>query len=227
VPTTGLLLEAAQLVDEMRLFREQIPSSRVVFERIAGAPEPSGDQTAREFIALVDGARDLVQIAALLRLREYDATRLAFDLVTAGLVRIVATDGHAEQTAGQAMGPRELIAAANGVLARMLVEARQTGREEVWRTAPAGFFVLPIPHASLFGGVGFDEEGRVHEELLLGNAVREAEESGEGLDFLGETLVEFLSFGSFVLCDGLAEEAEASLRERLRQMAHESGFELD
>lgn len=93
LPTEKVLMEGARRIDEWSRIETQVPHLGVI---PALAPlEPSGEAATLdllpaewEVLAEVDGARDLRQMAAALRIPEFEVARTVFGLVTTGVVSL-------------------------------------------------------------------------------------------------------------------------------------------
>ena len=93
LPTEKVLMEGARRIDEWSRIETQVPNLGVI---AALAPLAAEGQPATldllpaewEVLAEVDGARDLRQIAAALRVPEFEVARTVFGLVTTGVVTL-------------------------------------------------------------------------------------------------------------------------------------------
>jgi hypothetical protein len=83
----GLLMEAARRMDEMRFFREKVPSDAFVPVQVPGK-RPLDD--VAEIFAFCDGKRSITEIARSTGQLEFDVTRAVFQLVSAGVVQVMA-----------------------------------------------------------------------------------------------------------------------------------------
>jgi Domain of unknown function (DUF4388) len=84
--TEALLLDGLRRLDEMELFRGRVPGLHVRPRRIGKAPADELSDDARLLLGACDGRRSLAQIAAETALGEFEATRVAYRLVVAGLL---------------------------------------------------------------------------------------------------------------------------------------------
>lgn len=93
LPTEKVLMEGARRIDEWSRIETQVPHLGVI---PALAPLEASGQAATldllpaewEVLAEVDGTRDLRQVAAALRLPEFEVARTVFGLVTTGVVTL-------------------------------------------------------------------------------------------------------------------------------------------
>lgn len=221
--TSGLLLEGVQRMDEMRYFREKIPSSRVVFEPMDPPPRVTLDATEMGIVRVIDGTRDLAEVARAARVTEHVATRACFRLLQAGFIRVapvglLGSRGKAARKAGVA----EILDVVNTVLERVAEEARQVGRERELRQAPATFYAAATPFSLLFELVELDDAGRLEVEILLDNLAQAL--ASDPAQHLLEALSEFLSYAVFLVCEGLPAEQAGPVRARLEAILREEGM---
>lgn len=126
IPIEALLMEGARRIDEWSRIRERIPHLDVV-PRLA-APDagamPQLDLLPSEwrFLTLIDGRRSLRELAAALRESEFDVARIAFGLVSTGVLELLG--GSADERLPTASGPVAIAHArrARGALLRGDVE---------------------------------------------------------------------------------------------------------
>jgi hypothetical protein len=85
VPAGQLLFEAARRTDEMRFFRDKIPSGAYVPVPTHGTANKVPEECARVFAAC-DGKRTVDAVGRVVGMLEFDVTRSVFQLVNAGCV---------------------------------------------------------------------------------------------------------------------------------------------
>lgn len=96
--TNNLLMEGARRSDELRHFRKLIPGMRIVLKRkVRSFPPATVDAMQDEFLARCDGVRTLEQVADMLGLGEYEATRMAHDLLSRGELEVVPRDEEGDE----------------------------------------------------------------------------------------------------------------------------------
>jgi hypothetical protein len=91
VPTESLLMEAARRIDEWSTLESKVPHMGVIPTLVADAADgPTLDlhPTEWEVLAEIDGARTLKAIAVALGRGEFDVAKIAFGLVSTGVVAI-------------------------------------------------------------------------------------------------------------------------------------------
>jgi len=136
VSTESLLMEGARRIDEWSRIADTIPSLAVV-AALAPVEDEAPSQLDLlphewEVLTMIDGTRDLRQIAQSLGRAEFDIAKIAYGLVTTGVIEVrppdragaaPARDGELEAQVQQARAtlasgrPEEALALARGVLA--------------------------------------------------------------------------------------------------------------
>lgn len=208
--TSSLMLDGMRRVDEMQYFREKIPSTKVIFEQ-GEHKELSLEELDSLLLEHIDGQKDLTQIAQDAHITEYDATRTAFRLLQAGIIRPRAENflGRRGQAAHEG-GLVDVLQLANKVLTVMLEEARKVGREQELRQAATSFHASDTQYNRLFHRVALQPNGGLDPALLVGNL--SAIKPKEPIEFLYQAMNEFLSFALFVTVDGLDNIVEQQIR---------------
>lgn len=112
VSTESLLMEGARRIDEWSRIADTVPNLQVVpeFAPVDGAHEAQLDLLPHEWevLTMIDGERDLRSIAGALGRSEFEIAKIAYGLVSTGVVRLrepggaprasapTATDNHAD-----------------------------------------------------------------------------------------------------------------------------------
>lgn len=211
IPLDGLLLAGVQRLDEMRYFKEKIPSAEIVFEAGELRASVSLNEGDFAFLRLVNGRRDLAEIARMAQVSEYDATKAAYRLLQFGVIRPRSEEflGRPGQLAKNA-GMNEVIELTNSVLALLFSEASRVDRDLELRQAPRAFYAAATLYSPLLRGVEVSGNGNVDSTLLARNL--EVVDPGDQADFLYQGLNEFLSFAIFMVVEGLEPDAERRIR---------------
>ena len=84
--TEALLLDGLRRLDEMELFRGRVPGLWVRPRRTALPPADELSEDAQLLLGSADGRRTLARVAVDTGLGEFEATRVAYRLVVAGLL---------------------------------------------------------------------------------------------------------------------------------------------
>ncbi|OYV73205.1 MAG: hypothetical protein B7Z72_03000 [Gemmatimonadetes bacterium 21-71-4] len=92
VSTESLLMEGARRIDEWSRIAAKVPSLRMIpaFAPVAGGHEAQLDLLPHEWevLTMIDGDRDLQAIAAGLGRSEFETAKVAYGLVTTGVVEL-------------------------------------------------------------------------------------------------------------------------------------------
>jgi hypothetical protein len=88
LPVRPLLMHGIQRLDEMELYRDVIPNDDVILQPRPDADASALEEDAARVFALLDGARSLGEVAAAVDLGEYEATRVAYNLVKTRLATV-------------------------------------------------------------------------------------------------------------------------------------------
>jgi hypothetical protein len=153
LPTEKVLMEGARRIDEWSRIESQVPHLGVVPALAPLEPGVAPTQldlrpSEWEVLAEVDGERDLRQIAATLRVSEFDVARTVFGLVTTGVVGLHDPTALRKARGGDGEEVDALVAAAEVRLGAGDVEAAREAAETALALRP--------------------EDARVH--LVLGRA---------------------------------------------------------
>ena len=142
IPTDALMMEGARRIDEWTKIAEKVPS----LSAIPVLAPLNADHSAQldlqpgewEVLAMIDGARDLRAIASSLGKSDFDVAKVAFGLVTTGIIELRLPD----RTSGamSAVGdPGPLIERAREALATgRLEEALDTAHQAVLADGRSG-----------------------------------------------------------------------------------------
>lgn len=221
LPTSELLLDGMHRLDEMRYFREKIPSSNMVFER--GEPqEVSLEEMDQRVFELINGRLDLLEIAREVGRSEFEVTKSAFRLLQVGLIRPRTSNilRRRRPESGQT-ALLDLLRLTNTALAQLQEDSAYAGRDDVLRQTPTAFHASGSPSSVLFEKVQLDSDRSLDIEQILDNLAQSKTESP--IEFLYLGLNEFLDFCLFVITDGLEPAQAQQIRERLNQLVRSEG----
>jgi hypothetical protein len=181
-----LLVEAVRRMDELRYFRERIPSDKHVPVRVSDRAPPEGE--LRAVYDAVDGQRSVAELSRAIGQGEFEATRAIFQLVQSGRVVI-----HTPRPTGLAGS----IALFNEAIVMILaaVDAAQRGEEVRWQLA--SFATGAGDYDALFRSAGPAADGTVDTEKLIENATLLAGPAQAEV-MLSQWLYEYVSFAMFV-----------------------------
>jgi Domain of unknown function (DUF4388) len=200
VSANALLMDGVTRLDEMRYFRQKIPSAEHVPVKHEGRSAP--DEELCAVLATVDGKSSIREIGRVSGLGEFETTKQVYGLVQSGHLTI-----HPPRAAG---GPSALVAAANGALTAIYRAAAQAGRAEEVRAGLASFSVGAGMYDILFRNAGPDESGALDAEAVAHNSAIVA--GGAAPDnMLKQLLHEYVAFALFSAGAALGSSAEADL----------------
>jgi len=205
VSANALLMDGVTRLDELRYFRQKIPSSDYVPVKIEGRGTPGDEFTA--MFAAVDGKSSVEDLGRATGLGEFEATKQLYALVQSHHVAI-----HPPRPSG---GPAALVEAANAALREITSAVHSEGRAAEHRESLASFAVGAGVYELLFRGAGPDDSGALDAEQVVENAlVMTAGADSEGL--IKQMLHEYVSFALFSAGALLGSEREAELGRKLR-----------
>lgn len=110
---TNLLMEAARRIDEWKVLSKRIPSTRLVPVFTNRGSSTSVSFTPHEWaiICKIDERRSIEGIASVLSMSAFEACKLLYGLVTAGLVELTESLGGEQAERLESMTPDQLSAA--------------------------------------------------------------------------------------------------------------------
>lgn len=204
VSANALLMDGVTRMDEMRYFRQKIPSAEHVPVKNEGRGAP--DDEFKALYAVVDGRSSIGEIGRVSALGEFEVTKQVYGLVQSGHVAI-----HPPRAAG---GPTALVAAANGALTAIFRVAASAGRVEEVRSGLSSFAVGSGVYDMLFRNAGPDESGALEAEAVAHNSAVVA--GGADPDnMLKQMLHEYVAFALFSAGAALGSAAEAELSKQV------------
>lgn len=200
VSANALLMDAVTRMDEMRYFRQKVPSAEHVPVKNEGRGAP--DVEFKLTFDAADGKSSVGEIGRISGKGEFEITKQVYGLVQSGHVSI-----HPPRAAG---GPTSLVAAANGALTAIYRAAAASGRAEEVRSGLSSFAVGAGVYDILFRNAGPDEQGALDTEAVIHNSAIVAGGSDPD-NMLKGMLHEYVSFALFSAGAALGSAAEAEL----------------
>ncbi len=200
VSANALLMDAVTRMDEMRYFRQKVPSAEHVPVKNEGRGAP--DLEFKLTFDAADGKNSVGEIGRISGKGEFEITKEVYGLVQSGHVSI-----HPPRAAG---GPTSLVAAANGALTAIYRAAAASGRAEEVRSGLSSFAVGAGVYDILFRNAGPDEQGALDTEAVIHNSAIVAGGSDPD-NMLKGMLHEYVSFALFSAGAALGSAAEAEL----------------
>ncbi len=184
ISLNGLLMDGVTRMDEMRYFRQRVPTAEYVPERVDGRPDPG-----KEFLTLwaaIDGQQSVNELGRVLGLGEFETTKLLFQLVQSKHV--------AMQRPRLRGGPLEVVETANAVLREIHQEADTAGKGTVLRQQLSSF--ADGNYEMVFHDAGPYEKGTFLAQRVVDNT--RAMAAGANVEkLLKELLYDYVSFALF------------------------------
>ncbi len=200
VSANALLMDGVTRMDELRYFRQKIPSSEHIPLRVENRGTP-----AEEFQVVyqaIDGKQSVGDLGRQTGLGEFDTTKALYALVQSQHVAI-----HPPRVSG---GPTALVSAANGALRAILAAAENSGKAAEVRDNLASFAIGAGVYDILFRKAGPDESGALDPETVAANSVFVAGGADQE-HLLKQMLHEYVSFALFSAGAALGSGAEGEL----------------
>ncbi len=204
--TGQLLMEAARRMDELRFFREKVPSDAWIPAPVA----TSGRKAPPELVELLsqcDGRRSIAEIGRRIGQLEFEVTRGVFQLVAAGLVVV---------TAPRPEGVAPIVETYNRAVAEIHRACDEAGSGRELRAGLEQFAMSTGVYVPLFAGAGPAEDGTLRAERIAQNLAAIAGDAGD--PWLTQQLLEHAGFALFHAGSLLPREAEAALNARVAEI---------
>ena len=221
VSTQSLLMDGIRRIDELSLFRARIPGPRAVVRRREAGRATTLRPTEAALLGLVDGRRTVAEIATAAHMNEFDATKILFHLVEAGVLEAVAGSAapasEAERIRAVARGMSELLrtvgqAIAPGARAAFLDAAQQF----LWDGASP--FAPLLRQLTVAGDGGVDEAAIVDAVAALdGDALAALDPSAAPARVALAALRDALFFWLFLAGDRVGRDVDEALGRAVRQ----------
>lgn len=199
MPVNSLIMEGVRRMDEMRYFRERIPSDQHVPERVKERARPKEDELVRVYNA-IDGARSIADICRVVGQGEFDVTRHVFQMMQEGCVVV---------RPPRPTGPAAIVALFNEAMTLVMREVDAVGRGDEVRKHLASFATGAGIYDTLFMRAGPKPDGTLDEQRLIDNASMLAgPDQAEGM--LAQWLHDYVSFAVFIADPVLRASAGSS-----------------
>jgi hypothetical protein len=218
LPMQGLLLEAVRRADEMSVYRERIPSVNARLRRTAKPPPELNADTEEvlQALAVMGPETSVSDLAKVLQVAEFDATRVAYELLRKGLVELVKAQPNVPAVKLQ-KADEHRIEVFNLGFREIHDEVSRAGRLEHFQagvhkylTDDAGGF------HGLFKGVQLDATGALSLAVLAQNLGRLVAEGHDPSTVLTEALNELTFFMLFQCGELLDPQSDEHLGRRVR-----------
>jgi hypothetical protein len=193
----GLLLEAARRMDEMRFFREKVPSDQYIPVPVAG--KKPADDLAKVFEEC-DGKKSIADIGRATGQLEFDVTRSVFQLVSSGCVIV---------NAPRPRGPEAIVEMFNPALLAVHERCDAAGKGQEIREGLSRFATGGGVYDPLFMGAGPLQDGTLKPDRIGRNIAALAGEDPDA--WLVELMNDYVGFALFQAESILSREAQATL----------------
>jgi hypothetical protein len=204
VSASGLLMDSVTRMDEVRYFRQKIPSGDYVPVRLEAKTSP-----APEFLSTfeaIDGKANVEEIGRITGLGEFATTKNLYALVQSKHVAI-----HPPRFSG---GPAGLVAFANVALRAIHQFADGADKGKALRESLASFAVGAGVYDMLFRKAGPDESGAYDPEIVAHNSQIVAT-GADAENVLKQMLHEYVSFALFSAGTALGSEKDGELKKEV------------
>lgn len=189
-----LLMDGVTRIDEMRYFRQKIPSADHVPVRSDSRDAPSDEYSAT--YQAIDGMRSITEIGRIRGLGEFETTKQVYGLVQSKHAAI-----HPPRLSG---GPHALVALANDALRKVFEAVDAFGKGAQVREGLASFAVGAGVYDILFRGAGPNAKGELDADRVAANSLIIAG-GADPINLLKQILHEYVGFALF--CAGNALES--------------------
>jgi hypothetical protein len=201
VSLNALLMDGVTRIDEMRYFRQKIPSCNHVPVRSESRDAPPDEYNAT--FQAVDGVRSVLEIGRLRGLGEFDTTKQLYALVQSKHVAI-----HPPRLSG---GPHALVALANDALRKVFEAVDASGSGGQVRDGLASFAVGAGVYDILFRGAGPNAKGELDADRVAANSLIIAG-GADPMNLLKQILHEYVGFALFCAGNALEPNSEERLK---------------
>ncbi|MBN2193462.1 MAG: DUF4388 domain-containing protein [Polyangiaceae bacterium] len=200
IPAHVILMDGVTRLDEMRYFREKIPSADFVPVRVDGATDPP-EECAPVFRA-VDGKLSIEELGRVTGEGEFATTKHIYQLIQSKMVRV-----DPPRVTG---GPEAIVTMANTALRAIFLTIEAAEKAAPVRENLASFAVGAGVYDILFRNAGPSSQGTLDARVVMDNLVIVAG-GGDPENILRQMLHEYVSFALFSAGAALGSEKEAEL----------------
>jgi hypothetical protein len=204
VSANALLMDGVTRMDELRYFRQKIPSSDYVPVRLEGRAPPAAEFAT--VYAAIDGKSNIEEIGRVSGLGEFETTKQCYALAQSKHIGI-----HPPRLSG---GPAAVVSTANGALQAVFAAASESGKLEELRESLDSFAVGAGVYDILFRRAGPDENGQLDVNAVAENAIV-LSEGADAEQVLKQLLHEYVSFALFSVGGTVGPERESELKKQV------------
>ena len=204
VSANALLMDGVTRMDELRYFREKIPSAAHI--PIKNENRGTPPEELEKVFSAIDGKLSVEDVGRGTGLGEFETTKALYALVQSKHVSI-----HPPRVSG---GPTALVGAANEALRAIFSAAERAGKAGDVRASLESFAVGAGVYDILFRNAGPDPSGALHPETVAANSIVMAGGADQD-NLLKQMLHEYVSFALFSAGAALGSEAEGELAKQV------------
>ncbi len=200
----ALLMDGVRRMDEVKYFRERIPSDEHIPTQVAGRTD-----VPEEFApvhAACDAHRSVAEVGRACGLTEFEVTQAIFQLVQSGHVKI---------DPPKPTGAPAIVAIFNDAIREIVRTAAASGSGDALREHLASYALSVGIYDMLFMHAGPREDGSVDEDRVASNIVMMAGE--DSFATLSGWLYEYAAFALFDAGSGLPKAEEQALSKRVAE----------
>lgn len=203
ISAQALVMDGVTRMDEIRYFRQRIPSAAYVPVRGTATTEPTAEY--RSTYQAVDGVLSIEELGRRTGRGEFAITRDVYGLERSGHVLVRPPIRSAD--------PQTLVGVANRLLRVIHSEAGAAGKGQELRKGLASFASGASAYGAVLAKSGPAEDGTLDERRVTANAVRSLGQAPENA--LRRVLYEYVSFAIFCVGATLGWQKESELSAKL------------
>lgn len=214
----GLLLEAVRRADEMSVFRERIPNVNARLRRTDKAARPDLPEDEMAALLCLAPEASVNEVARRMQVNEFEATRLCYQLLKAGLIEILRVSD-VPRVSGFVLRDedKERLDVYNLAFREIRDELTRAGHLQMFLDGVRKFLADPTgAWADLFRYVDVDESGALTVEPLVENLGALHAQGYEPSTTITEALNELTFFMLFQCGEILDPKSDENLGRRVR-----------
>lgn len=214
----GLLLEAVRRADEMSVFRERIPNVNARLRRTDKPARPDLPEDEAAALLCLAPEASVSEVARRTQVNEFDATRLCYQLLKAGLIEIVRAEAPRRGAGFVLRGEdKERLDVYNLAFREIRDELARAGHLQMFLDGVRKFLADPTgAWADLFRYVDVDESGGLTVEPLVENLGALSAQGYDASTTITEALNELTFFMLFQCGEILDPKSDENLGRRVR-----------
>jgi Domain of unknown function (DUF4388) len=203
----GLLMESARRADELKFFREKVPSRKHIPSRVdVGARQPQ-EKSLLRVLELIDGKISVAELGDALSIVEFEVTRAVYQLLSSGFIKLKAPTP---------TGTEAIVETFNPALAAIHDACDSSGRGGGLRMGLSRFATGSGMYDALFMGAGPLQAGTFKAERIATNIGALA---GQDQDqWLMQLMSDYVGFALFQAESLISREVHTELVTRVGEM---------